>query len=60
MLIWLYRSLKIHRQDGPAIEYTDGIKEWYINGERLTEQEFNSRKTPCDGKIIEVDGTIYH
>ena len=23
-----------HREDGPAIEYSDGHKEWYINGER--------------------------
>src|SRR6056300_392975 len=23
----------LHREDGPAFEYTDGGKEWYINGE---------------------------
>ena len=23
---------KHHREDGPAIEYADGSKEWYING----------------------------
>ena len=22
----------LHREDGPAIEYTSGCKEWYING----------------------------
>lgn len=32
-----------HREDGPAIEYTNGFKFWYLNGERLTEQEFNQR-----------------
>jgi hypothetical protein len=26
-----------HREDGPAIEYTDGSKYWYINGERHRE-----------------------
>ena len=31
---------KLHRLDGPAIEYTDGYKEWYVNGEELTENEF--------------------
>ena len=25
---------KIHRVDGPAIEYADGSKEWYVNGKR--------------------------
>ena len=23
---------KLHREDGPAIEYANGIKEWYVNG----------------------------
>ena len=25
---------KTHRQDGPAIEWSDGEKWWYVNGER--------------------------
>jgi hypothetical protein len=24
---------KYHREDGPAVEWTDGSKEWWINGE---------------------------
>lgn len=31
-----------HRTDGPAIEYADGQKRWYINGVELTESQFNS------------------
>lgn len=31
---------KWHRLDGPAIEYPSGTKEWYIDGEYLTEQEW--------------------
>ena len=23
---------KLHREDGPAIEYADGTKEWWLNG----------------------------
>ena len=30
-----------HRIDGPAIEYADGHKSWYINGEKYSEEEFN-------------------
>jgi hypothetical protein len=27
------RNMKIrHREDGPAVEFADGYKEWYING----------------------------
>jgi hypothetical protein len=26
-----------HREDGPAIEYADGSKDWYLNGKRHRE-----------------------
>ena len=32
---------KLHRVNGPAIEYDDGSKYWYLNGKELTEEEFN-------------------
>ena len=28
---WLNR--KLHREDGPAIEWSNGSKSWYLNGE---------------------------
>ena len=28
---------KRHREDGPAVEYSNGRKEWYSNGERHRE-----------------------
>jgi len=34
---------KIHREDGPAIEYPDGRKEWWIKGQILevsSQEEF--------------------
>jgi hypothetical protein len=36
---------KLHREDGPAFERY-GSKSWYINGERLFEEEFNLRTAP--------------
>jgi len=27
-----YLNGKLHREDGPAVEYTSGTKEWYLNG----------------------------
>ena len=27
-----YKNGKIHREDGPAVEYRDGTKEWWLNG----------------------------
>jgi hypothetical protein len=40
---WFLYGL-LHREDGPAIEFADGSKEWWVNGQQLTEQEFNARK----------------
>jgi hypothetical protein len=28
---------KLHREDGPAIEWADGTKSWYLNGDRHRE-----------------------
>lgn len=39
---------QLHREDGPAIEWADGIKEWYLNG----------KLHRTDGPAIEwADGT---
>ena len=27
---------KCHRLDGPAIEYADGSKSWFINGQKIS------------------------
>jgi len=32
-----YLNNKLHREDGPAIEWVDGSKEWYLNGVRHRE-----------------------
>jgi hypothetical protein len=38
-----YQNDKLHRVDGPAVEDADGYKEWHIEGEELSEEEFNAR-----------------
>ena len=30
---------QIHREDGPAIEWADGGRSWFLNGKRVTEEE---------------------
>ena len=32
---------ELHRGDGPAIEWSNGVRFWYINGKRLTKAAFN-------------------
>lgn len=38
-----YLNGKLHREDGPAVEWHDGTREWYSNGKEYTEEEFNER-----------------
>lgn len=30
---WYNLDHELHREEGPAVEYVDGTKEWYRNGE---------------------------
>ena len=55
-----YKNGKLHRTDGPARQYSDGAKFWYLEGNQLTEAEFNARTKPsCSGKVVEIDGKKY-
>ena len=35
--VWFNNKGEIHRENGPAIEYTNGDKVWYLNGKRHCE-----------------------
>ena len=37
--VWLEDGL-LHRDDGPAIEWADGNKEWWLNGKEYTKEEY--------------------
>ena len=41
---------KIHREDGPAVEYANGTKEWFLNDKEVTQEE-HKRMT---SKVIEM------
>lgn len=41
--VWRNAKDQFHRTDGPAIERVDGYKKWWINGKRVTEDEFKRR-----------------
>ena len=38
-----YLNGKPHRTDGPAIEWADGTKYWFLNGKRVTEEDHAKR-----------------
>ena len=39
--IWRNQNGKLHREDGPAISYKDGSKQWYLNEKLYPKNEFN-------------------
>ena len=57
-----YQNGQLHREDGPAVEWNDGSKEWWLNNEKLTEEEFNekSKKSNDVTKIIDHFGIIMY
>jgi len=47
---WYNEDGELHREDGPAVEYVDGTKHWYINGKHHRE----------DGPaIVRADGSKF-
>ncbi len=36
-----YLDDKLHREDGPAMEYVNGTKFWHLNNIRYSESDFN-------------------
>jgi hypothetical protein len=55
---------KLHREDGPAIEYVNGDKAWWLNDDEYTKSEFKKEmarrnKPSCEGKVVEIDGKKY-
>jgi len=47
-----YNGYLIHRENGPAIEYINGDKSWYLNGKVYTKNEYLSIINLITKKII--------
>ena len=41
---WYLKNGICHREDGPAIEYPNGEKEFWLNGEQVTEEEVMGKR----------------
>jgi hypothetical protein len=54
--LWTNSEGEYHREDGPAIEYADGDKYWYINGKYFSKDEWlqwlKSGQSSLDQKTI--------
>jgi len=55
---WRLPNGVCHREDGPAVEYSSGRKEWYINGHKhredgpAVERSDGGKEWWIDGKLI--------
>ena len=56
---------QLHREDGPAAEYLDGTKYWYINGKRhrlngpAAEYANGDKSWYVNGELHREDGPAY-
>ena len=56
-----YLNNKIHREDGPAIEWPDGTKFWCLNGKLLTQEEHQSATNPTkELTVAEIEVLLGH
>ena len=37
---WYNSKREFHREDGPAVEYANGYKVWYLNGKKYSQEEW--------------------
>ena len=49
---------KFHREDGPACEWYDGDKWWYLNGDYKSEQQWKiaTRKIKIERVLKKING----
>jgi len=49
---------KLHRENGPAVEYTDGYKAWYLNG-KLHKEDGPAVEDSNGDKYWRLNGKYY-
>jgi endo-1,4-beta-mannosidase len=60
-----FKTKKLHREDGPAYEWADGTKQWYLNGQWHREdgpayEDADGTKFWClNDKLHREDGPAY-
>jgi hypothetical protein len=56
---WADKEGRKHRLNGPAIEWNSGKKEWWVHGQRYTEDEFFNYVDPITKKLTVPFGQEY-
>ena len=53
-----YLNDKLHREDGPACEWDDGSKSWFLNGQRVTEEEHRRLTSAKELTVQEISDLL--
>jgi hypothetical protein len=57
--IWKNEKDQRHCEDGPAVIGSNGSKEWWLKGQKLTEEEFNERINPVkELTVVEIENLL--
>ena len=56
--IWFNLEGQLHKEDGPACEFTNGDKSWYLNGKRHRE-DGPAIEYASGGKIWYLNGQLH-
>lgn len=50
--VWRNEKEELHREDGPAVVYPRGTKEWWLNGIKYSKEEYKIKMRTTKLKII--------
>ena len=53
-----YLDGRLHCEHGPAVVYANGNKSWWLDNEKLTEEEFNRRTTKAKELTVKEISTL--
>lgn len=56
---WRNAQGQLHRTDGPAFEYNDGSKNWYVNGELHRDNNLPAVEYASGGKAWYLYGQLH-
>ncbi len=57
---WLMNG-KLHREDGPAIEYANGTKRWFLDGKEYSKPVFLKKTSPVkEYTVAELEKLLGH
>ena len=56
-IVW-FKNGELHREDGPAFEWSDREKSWYLNNIRYTEQKWKIavRRLKLERVLKQIEG----